>query len=150
MMAALDSNVLAYAEGVDDPARQIAALELIGSIKGDSLVIPVQALGELFNVLVRKARVEPQAARDRVIAWQASYRVAETTLTIMLRAIGLVVADGFQVWDAVILATAAETGCRILLSEDMHEGFTWAGVTVVNPFSAAPHPLIAELQRSQR
>ena len=29
-----------------------------------------------------------------------------------------------------------QAGCRLLLSEDLHEGFTWAGVTVVNPFSS--------------
>jgi hypothetical protein len=28
-------------------------------------------------------------------------------------------------------------------SEDLQEGFTWGGVTVVNPFAAAVHPLLA-------
>jgi predicted nucleic acid-binding protein len=43
----------------------------------------------------------------------------------------------------LILAVTAEAGCRVLLSEDMHEGFTWRGVTVVNPFAAIVHPLLA-------
>jgi len=39
----------------------------------------------------------------------------------------------------MILAVAAESKCSLLLSEDMHDGFTWAGVTVTNPFSANRH-----------
>ena len=31
---------------------------------------------------------------------------------------------------------------RRLLSEDMHEGFIWNGVTIANPFCKAPHPLL--------
>jgi predicted nucleic acid-binding protein len=49
------------------------------------------------------------------------------------------------IWDAVVLATAADAGCRLLLSEDLQDGFTWAGVTVANPFSLSPHPLLAAL-----
>lgn len=111
----------------------------------------MQAGGRVTNFTNdRGTRLHPAAARARVIAWQASYAVLDTTQTVMLRAIELVVAHGLQVWDAVILATTAEAGPRVLLSEDMHDSFTWAGVTVVNPFSATPRPLIAELQRPQR
>jgi hypothetical protein len=39
------------------------------------------------------------------------------------------------IWDSVILSAAAEAGYRLLLSEDLQEGFTWKGVTVTNPFS---------------
>jgi predicted nucleic acid-binding protein len=45
-------------------------------------------------------------------------------------------------WDAVVLAAAADATCRLLLSADFQDGFTWSGVTVVNPFAAAPHPLL--------
>jgi hypothetical protein len=29
----------------------------------------------------------------------------------------------------------------------MHEGFTWGGVTIVNPFAPAPHRLLDDLLR---
>ena len=41
-----------------------------------------------------------------------------------------------QVFDAMILATAADANCDFLLSEDMHSGFVWQGCRVMNPFSA--------------
>jgi predicted nucleic acid-binding protein len=49
------------------------------------------------------------------------------------------------IWDALILAVAAENRCRLLLSEDFQAGFTWRGVTVVNPFAAQPSPLLKGL-----
>lgn len=49
------------------------------------------------------------------------------------------------VWDAVILSAAAQSGCRLLLSEDFQEGFTWGGVTAVNPFALPQHALLQAL-----
>ena len=47
--------------------------------------------------------------------------------------------------DAIILSAASQAGCRLLLTEDLQEGFTWAGVTVVNPFSSPRHALLEAL-----
>jgi predicted nucleic acid-binding protein len=47
------------------------------------------------------------------------------------------------------LATAADTGCRLLLSEDMQNGFTWNGVTVANPFATIRHPLLDAILQSK-
>ena len=49
------------------------------------------------------------------------------------------------IWDAVILSAASQSGCRLLLSEDLQEGFTWAGLTVVNPFASPRHALLHAL-----
>ena len=64
----------------------------------------------------------------------------------MLAAADLATDHQLGIWDAVILSAASQAGCRLLLSEDLHEGFTWAGVTVVNPFSPSPrHALLNAL-----
>lgn len=42
----------------------------------------------------------------------------------------------------MILAVAADAGSRLLLSEDLHDGFTRRGVTVTDPFAAQRHPLL--------
>jgi predicted nucleic acid-binding protein len=44
-----------------------------------------------------------------------------------------------------VLAAAAEAGCRLLLSEDLQDGFTWQGVTVTNPFAPTLHPILVGL-----
>ena len=40
---------------------------------------------------------------------------------------------------------SAESGCRLLLSEDFQDGFTRGGVTVTNPFSPSRHALLEAL-----
>jgi predicted nucleic acid-binding protein len=54
MKIALNTNVLAYAEGANGAAMRDKALELIQRLPPGAIVLPVQALGEPFNVLVRK------------------------------------------------------------------------------------------------
>ena len=61
MRLALDTNILAYAEGVNGVARKKATLDIIEKLAPDSTFLPIQVLGELFHVLVRKAKRSPKA-----------------------------------------------------------------------------------------
>ena len=40
----------------------------------------------------------------------------------------------FSYWDAVLLISASEAGCDVLLSEDMSHGARFGAITVRNPF----------------
>jgi predicted nucleic acid-binding protein len=142
---ALDTNVLAYAEGVDGAANRDLALRLVRELPQDLVVLSVQALGELFNVLVRKAGRSRDAARNAILTWCDTYSTIETSPAVMLAAADLATDHQLGIWDAVILSAASEAGCRLLLSEDMQDGFTWGGVTVTNPFAPAQHELLAAL-----
>jgi predicted nucleic acid-binding protein len=141
LIVALDTNVLVYAEGVDGPARQRAALDAVGRHATETVCIPVQAIGELFDVLVRKARYSHDAALASVQDWVALYRPLATTAAAMEDALELAARHQLQIWDAVILAAAAQARCDVLYSEDMQDGFTWRGTTVRNPFPTPFPPL---------
>ena len=136
MRIALDTNILADAEGVNDVARRDAALALLRDLAEQELMIPAQALGELFVVLTRKAGREAAAARAAVLAWSDSFPMIHTTPAVMVDAMELATTHRLGFWDAVMLAAAAQAGCRLLLLEDMQDGFTWRGVTVENSFRA--------------
>lgn len=142
MRVALDTNVLAYAEGVNGIAMRNTALDMVGKLPQDSVILPVQALGELFQVLVRKAGRSPRDARSAILSWRDAFSLVETSAAVMLAATDLAVDHRFSLWDAVILSAAAEADCRLLLSADMQDGFTWNGVTVTNPFAKSKHPLL--------
>jgi len=142
---ALDTNILAYAEGVNGGAMKRVALELIQKLPEGATLLPVQVLGELFNLLVRKAGRTRAKARTAILSWRDAFPVIETSDEIMLAAADLATDHQLGIWDAVIMSAAAEAGCRLLLSEDLQQGFTWKGVTVTNPFSAAKHPLLESL-----
>lgn len=145
MRFALATNILAYAEGVNDAGRAALALDLLTRIPQDETLVPIQVLGELFTVLVRKAGRSPLEARDAILQWRDTFAVANTTPDVMSKAVDLAVDHRLSIWDAVILCVASGAGCRLLLSEDMQDGFTWGGVTVVNPFAETPHPLLAAM-----
>ena len=148
MRFALDTNVLAYAEGVNGAPMRETALDLLRRLPDGVAAVPVQALGELFNVLVRKAGRSPADARAAVLGWRDAFPLIDTSATVMVAAADLATDHRLGIWDAVVLACAAEAECRLLLSEDFQEGFTWRGVTVANPFAAERHPLLAAMLES--
>ena len=142
MKLALDTNVLVYAEGWGDTARCQRARELLAALDPADVLLPVQVLGELHRVLTGKAKRTAQQARNAILSWCDTYASADTTLATMLSAHDLAADHQLGTWDAVVLATAAGAQCRVLLSEDFQAGFTWGGVTVVNPFDDPLSPLL--------
>ncbi len=121
------------------------ALKLIQQLSQGDIVLPAQTLSELFNVLVRKARRKPIRARESVLSWRDAYSVVETSAVVIVNATDLASDHGLSIWDSVVLAASAEAECRLLLSEDLQDGFTWRGVTVTNPFAVTLHPILAAL-----
>ena len=145
MRIAFDTNVLAYAEGANGEQLRQVAWNVIARVRSETLVVPAQVLGELFNVLERKVKYSRKAARKAIQDWGDLFVIVDTSSDILLSAIDLAVEHKLQIWDAVILAVASHADCQILLSEDMHDGFTWGGVTVVNPFANKPNQLLTAL-----
>jgi predicted nucleic acid-binding protein len=142
MRVALDTNILACAEGIDDDARRDAAITLMARIPQLTVFLPAQVLGELFTVLLRKGGYGAKHARETVLGWVDAFPLIDTTQAVLFSAMDLAAAHQFSIWDAIIVAAAAQAECRLLLSEDMQNGFTWNGVTIANPFSETRHPLL--------
>jgi predicted nucleic acid-binding protein len=144
LRVALDTNILACAEGVNGAVKKKAALDILEKLPVGSVSVPVQALGELFNLLVRKAGKTPKDARATVLHWRNALPTIDTSSDVLLAASDLAM-NQFSIWDAVMVCAAAEGECRLLLSEDMQDGFVWKGVTIANPFSKPMHPLLDAL-----
>lgn len=145
MRVALDTNVLAYAEGVGSSQKRDISVRLLEALDTASVVLPAQTLGELFRVLTGKAGRTAIEARSAVLGWSDAYAVADSTWSAFEAALDLVADHGLSIWDALIVSVAAEQQCRILLSEDMQHGFTSRGVTIINPFAEPAHQMLADL-----
>ncbi len=150
VLVAIDTNVLAYAEGAGDAIRHTQAVALLTRLPDAAVVLPVQVLGELYRVLVGKLRQPPAQARETVLHWSDAFAVRDSTGGALQSAFDLAAAHGLTIWDSLILSVAAEQRCRVLLSEDMQDGFTWRGTTVINPFAQPAHPLLGALLRPGR
>jgi predicted nucleic acid-binding protein len=142
MRVAIDTNVLVYAEGFGDEPRCHRAAELIAALNPSNVALPAQVLGELFNVLTRKAGRSALNARDAVLSWSDTYDIADSTKDSITAACDLVATHKLQFWDALIISVSALQKCRLLITEDLSHGFTWQGLTVVNPFVTVQHPLL--------
>ena len=144
MRFTFDTNVLVYAADRDAGEKHRIAVDLIRRARGRDCVVTLQSLAELFRVLTRKGKVEAVKAIEVVQAWRDAAPVFAADETCLVDAMEAVAAHGWSFWDAMIWATAKRAGCRLLIGEDGQDGRTLGGVTIVNPFTASPSPLLNE------
>jgi predicted nucleic acid-binding protein len=129
-----DTNVLVYADDKGAPAKQRRALELVAEHRrARSGVVSLQVLQEYFVTVTRKLRVDAAIAR-RKVELLAEFDVAAPDVADVLAAIDLHRLHGFSFWDALILRTAKQAGCRVLFSEDWQHAREVEGVRIMNPF----------------
>lgn len=141
MRVALDSNILLYAELEPDSGKGRRAADLIDRAAGDG-VIATQVLGEFLRVVQRRAPASFAGALRQADLYRAVFLTPATTDDAMAAAGALALAEGLQLWDALICTVSARQGAELLLTEDMQDGRTFAGVRLVNPFIPANLPLL--------
>lgn len=133
----LDANILFYAFDARDPAKQRQAIEIIGAAAVADCVLALQAVGEFYVALVRKLKVTPSFARDQVKSFLGTFETFAASTTAHNIAAEEAAAGKFFYWDAVLLASAAQNGCTVFISEDMADGARFGTITICNPFTAS-------------
>jgi predicted nucleic acid-binding protein len=130
----LDTNILVYGDDRAEPTKQRIALDLIREHRQQRTgVVSLQVLQEYFIAVTRKQKLDAEIARNKVEIYSKFY-VGEPTVNDILGAIDIHRLHSFSFWDALVLRMAKQTGCRVLLSEDMQHGREFEGVKIVNPF----------------
>jgi len=130
----LDTNVLVYAEDESEPVKRKKAVALILEHKRQRTgVVSLQILQEFFATVTRKLKLDAGIARYKV-EFHSRFVVGEPTVPDILAAIDIHRLHSFSFWDALVLRMAKQTGCRVLLSEDMRHGQEFDGVKIINPF----------------
>lgn len=131
----VDTNVLVYAagRGTDDP-KGVVARTVLGRVHAD-LVLSTQVIQETYVNLVKRVGYSPSEARGFLTGLEVFPLQLVTRATIYR---GIEISERYRLsfWDSVLLATADEAGCRVLLTEDLQDGLKVGGVTVRNPFAA--------------
>jgi predicted nucleic acid-binding protein len=130
----LDTNVLLYADDSKDLRKQRIAVELILEHRSQRTgVVSVQVLQEYFVNATNKLKLDLDVARYKV-EFHSKFTVAEPNASDVVAAIDIHRIHRLSFWDSLILRMAKQTGCRVLLSEDMQHGREFDGVKIVNPF----------------
>jgi predicted nucleic acid-binding protein len=129
-----DTNVLVYSDDPRDPVKHRKALDLIKQhLSAKTGVISLQVLQEYFVNATGKLKLTAELAKARVEVF-AKFQMVEPNIADVLGAIDLHRLHGLSYWDSLIVRCAKQSGCRVLLSEDMQHGQVIDGVRIVNPF----------------
>ncbi len=129
-----DTNVLVYADDRADRAKQNLAIDLVAEHRrAGTGVVSLQVLQEYFVTITRRLGLEPRIAR-RKVELLAEFDVVAPELADVLAAIDLHRLHDFSFWDALVLRSAKQAGCRVLLSEGLQHDQEIDGLHVVNPF----------------
>ncbi|MGA7915215.1 MAG: PIN domain-containing protein [Candidatus Acidiferrales bacterium] len=130
--AFFDTNVLIYAVAKNDP-RSARAEELLAS----GGVLSVQILNEFVSVARRKILMSWADVTEALEAFQVLCP-SPLPITIETHQAALKIAqkNGYNIYDALVVAAALEAACTTLYSEDFQDGQTLEGqLTVRNPFA---------------
>jgi len=129
-----DTHILVYADDKRAPAKQSRAIDLVAEHRRDGTgVLSLQVLQEYFVTVTRKLIVASPLAQWKVEIL-SEFDVVVPEVADILAAIDLHRLHAFSFWDALVLRSAQQAGCRVLLSEDFQEGREIDGIQVVNPF----------------
>jgi predicted nucleic acid-binding protein len=138
-----DTNVILYIHDKQAGEKSDKALAwLRAAAMQQKARINLQVLNELTSVLVRKnwfdTREQIFAAVDQFSAFgntPLTARIANQSRPIFL-------AHQLSWWDCLLLASAIDLGCTHFLSEDLQDGQTIEGLTIVSPFAHTPDQIL--------
>ena len=125
----VDTNILVYAL-LDDSQKQKTALNFLQS----GCVISTQVLNEFTNVARKKAKLDWQEIHELSNAIQSLTEIIPLDLAIHNRALLIAESYGYRFCDSMIIPAASETGCNVLVSEDMQHSHKIGDLTISNPF----------------
>jgi predicted nucleic acid-binding protein len=96
--------------------------------------LALQAISEFHAAATRKLKLSPVSARERSLQLLKSFDTFAYSASAVRAALEASSQGRFSFWDAVLLASAAESGCSAILSEDMRDGARLGSIIVLNPF----------------
>lgn len=131
----LDSNILVYSvDGKAGEKHQIAR-QIVGASARLDCWLTLQAVSEFYVVVFRKRILPATLAAERANDWLTAFRCIPASEQAVRVAFARAVAGRASYWDALLVATAAEAGCTLALTEDMADGAFLGGVQIHNPFA---------------
>jgi predicted nucleic acid-binding protein len=124
----IDTNILVYTYSEAELAKQQVARSISSN---QNAWISTQVLQEFSNVLLKKFKKPPVEIK----ATLTETSVFTNTRQTIFKAVDLLEKYGFSFYDSLILASALESNCEILYSEDLsHNQLIEGKLRILNPF----------------
>lgn len=132
----IDSNVLVYAHSRASADKRERASALVDGLwDSETGCLSIQVLQEFFVTVTKKV---PQplsiAEASEVLQAYSRWTIHSCGPSDLLSAIDIQERSHISFWDAMVIQSARRLGCRVVWTEDLSHGQTYAGVLVRNPF----------------
>ena len=134
MKVFLDTNVFLYAFLNQDVTKKTIAVNLIAqSVNRHNGYVSLQIVKEFCNIMVKKSG-KPAAEIGKAVAIFGMMQMVPGSLQLVRKALALRETYGLQFYDALLLASAEQSDCTVLYTEDLNDGQMYGSVKAVNPF----------------
>lgn len=128
----LDTNILVYSYSNSEIEKQIIARKLVAD---SNSVISTQVVQELTNTITRKFKFTYHDAVNAINESCQNNNLHVNTERTIIEACKVAQQYGFSFYDSLIIASAIESNCVMLFSEDMNNGQIIDNkLKIVNPF----------------
>ncbi len=144
MKITIDANILVYAFDRSEAERHAIARDIVARATNSDCVLTLQSLAETYRTVSRKRIVAPQLAEEYVQALSQRFRIVTASMADLRSAMRVVREHKIAFWDAMLWATAAAAGCRMMISEDFQTNRQLGPIVFRSPFGATLPPDLDE------
>jgi len=133
--AFIDTNILIYFSTGETSKGEITR-KLLEMPK--EFFISQQVLNEFAAVCIRKRLLSLSAIKKYVKEFDIYFNAALMNSQTVLNGLSLIEKYSFSYWDSLILASAIDSNCSVLYSEDLQHNqkisFSKKHISIINPF----------------
>lgn len=133
----IDSNIFIYAilEGSSNNEKRTQTINLLDELAEKSVITSTQVLGEIFNTLSRKYKVDKTELVKKLEILSETVSIKGINQDTVKKCWDIVKTSNYSYYDSLIVATAIQNECSIFYTEDMQDGHVIEGLRIVNPYS---------------
>ena len=133
----VDTNLWIYlflkSKNPADKEKRDKVKEVLGI--GDNIVISTQVINEISNVFTKKYNTKPATIRKFLTKLFDIAEIYLLTDENTLQALELIEKYSLSFYDALIVSSALDSNCTVLLTEDLQNGLVINDrLRIVNPF----------------
>jgi predicted nucleic acid-binding protein len=130
----LDTNILVYAVDRGAGEKNRVARRILRYAAESEGVLTQQVIGEFLNVSRRMPHLDQQRLGRIALKLCETFPLLTTSRDHLFEAFDRSMRFQLQFWDALIASVCIAHGVSHLLTEDMQNGFSFNGMTIINPF----------------
>lgn len=133
----IDTNLFVYiVDGRDEAKRKVSERLVEDAFSRSLLVVSYQVIQEFINASTKTKNANLSRNLISDFANNTLWPCCKVYPSQALFNSGFSTQEryGYSFYDSLIIAAAIESGCKILYSEDMHNGHLIEGLEIVNPF----------------